>query len=307
MMPCWKDLKNMESKVLLKTEFKDLKLFRKGKVRDVYDLGDNLLIVSTDRISCFDVVLPAGIPDKGKVLTSISSFWFDFIKGLIGHHLITTNVEKYPPELKKYKSDLTGRSMLVLKTKPLPVECVVRGYLSGSGWKEYKEKQSICGINLPKGLKESDKLPEPIFTPSTKADVGHDQNINQKYVQDLIGVDIAGRLKKISIDIYKRASDYALGKGIIIADTKFEFGIYKNQMIIIDELLTPDSSRFWPLEQYRQGASNPSFDKQFVRDYLETLDWDKTAPAPALPEGIIKKTREKYLDAYRKLTGKELE
>ena len=293
----------MESNILLKTEFKDLKLFRRGKVRDVYDLGDKLLIISTDRISCFDVVLPSGIPDKGKVLTSISSFWFDFIKNIIGHHLITTDIEKYPLELKKYKADIVGRSMLVLKTKPLPVECVVRGYLSGSGWKEYKEKQSICGINLPIGLKESDKLPEPIFTPTTKADVGHDQNINQKYVQDLVGVDIAQRLKKISIDIYNRASEYALGKGIIIADTKFEFGIYNNQMIIIDEVLTPDSSRFWPLKEYKSGGCVPSFDKQFVRDYLETLEWDKTPPGPKLPENIIVKTREKYLDAYRKLTG----
>ncbi len=303
---CSRDLRNMKSEVLLKTEFKDLKLFRRGKVRDVYDLGDKLLIVSTDRISCFDVVLPCGIPDKGSVLTGMSGFWFGFIKDIIGHHLITADIEKYPPELKKYESDLAGRSMLVLKTKPLPVECVVRGYIAGSGWKEYKEKQSICGINLPVGLKESDKLPEPIFTPTTKADSGHDQNISQKNVEDLVGIDIAGRLKKISIDIYNRASAYALQKGIIIADTKFEFGMYNDRMIIIDELLTPDSSRFWPSDGYRPGACAPSFDKQFVRDYLETLDWDKRPPAPGLPEEIIKKTREKYLDAYRKLTGKEL-
>lgn len=294
----------MENNVLLKTDFKDLKLFRRGKVRDVYDLGDKLLIVSTDRISCFDVVLPSGIPDKGKVLTAISIFWFDFIKNIIPHHLISTDVDKYPPELKKYKEQLDGRSMLVLKTKPLPVECVVRGYLSGSGWKEYKEKQSVCGINLPNGLKESDKLPEVIFTPSTKADVGHDQNINQKYVEDLIGVDLADQLKKVSIDIYKLASDYALSKGIIIADTKFEFGIYNGKMIIIDEVLTPDSSRFWPLVEYRPGGPQPSFDKQFVRDYLETSNWDKTPPGPELPDEIIKKTSEKYLDAYQKLTAK---
>ena len=303
---CSRDLKNMASNVLLKTEFKDLKLFRRGKVRDVYDLGDKLLIVSTDRISCFDVVLPSGVPDKGKVLTSISCFWFDFIKGIIRHHLITVDADKYPQELKKYNSDLAGRSMLVLKTKPLPVECVVRGYLSGSGWKEYQEKGSICGINLPKGLSESDKLSEPIFTPTTKADVGHDQSINQENVQDLVGLDIAGRLKKTSIDIYKRASSFALEKGIIIADTKFEFGMHNNEMIIIDEVLTPDSSRFWPLDEYKPGVSQPSFDKQFVRDYLETLDWNKTPPAPVLPEEIIRQTREKYLDAYRKLTGKEL-
>ena len=296
----------MESNVLLKTEFEDLKLFRRGKVRDVYDLGDQLLIVSTDRISCFDVVLPSGIPYKGQVLTSISAFWFDFIKGITAHHLITTDVEKYPPELKKYKDDLSGRSMLVLKTKPLPVECVVRGYLSGSGWKEYKQKNSVCGINLPAGLKESNKLPEVIFTPSTKADVGHDENVNQNYVEGLLGRDIADKLKKTSIEIYKRASDYALQKGIIIADTKFEFGIYNNQVIIIDEALTPDSSRFWPLEDYQPGRPQPSFDKQFVRDYLDTLDWDKALPAPSLPAEIIARTTEKYLDAYHKLTGKEL-
>jgi phosphoribosylaminoimidazole-succinocarboxamide synthase len=294
----------MSSRVLLKTEFKDLTLFRRGKVRDVYDLGDELLIVSTDRVSCFDVVLPCGIPDKGKVLTSISVFWFDFIKDIIGHHLITTNVDKYPDILKKYESDLAGRSMLVLKTKPLAVECVVRGYISGSGWKEYKQRQSVCGINLPKGLRESEKLPETIFTPSTKADLGHDQNISQKYVENLVGVDLANRLKNISIAIYKLASDYALGKGIIIADTKFEFGIYKDQLIIIDEVLTPDSSRFWPLSEYRPGVASLSFDKQFLRDYLETLGWDKTPPAPALPEEVIKITTEKYLEAYHKLTSK---
>ena len=294
----------MSSRVLLKTEFKDLPLFRRGKVRDVYDLGDKLLIVSTDRISCFDVVLPCGIPDKGKLLTSISVFWFDFIKDIIGHHLITTDVNKYPPILKKYAADLTGRSMLVLKTKPLAVECVVRGYLSGSGWKEYKQKQSVCGINLPKGLKESEKLPEVIFTPSTKAELGHDQNINQKYVEDLVGVELAFRLKEISIAIYKLASDYALSKGIIIADTKFEFGLYQGQLIIIDEVLTPDSSRFWPLSDYQPGKVISSFDKQFVRDYLETLDWDKAPPAPSLPDEVIQVTTEKYFEAYRKLTSK---
>ncbi|MFH0918645.1 MAG: phosphoribosylaminoimidazolesuccinocarboxamide synthase [Candidatus Omnitrophota bacterium] len=293
----------MGKPVLLKTEFKDLELFRRGKVRDVYDLGDQLLIVSTDRISCFDVVLPCGIPNKGKVLTSISVFWFDFIKDIIPHHLITTDVDKYPVKLKKYKSELAGRSMLVFKTKPLAVECVVRGYLSGSGWKEYQQKQSICEISLPKGLKESEKLSEIIFTPTTKAGIGHDRNINQKYVEDLVGADLACRIKKISIDIYQRASDYALGKGIIIADTKFEFGIYQDQLIIIDEVLTPDSSRFWPLNEYQPGRAQASFDKQFVRDYLETLDWNKTPPAPGLPEEVIRVTTEKYLEAYRKLTS----
>jgi len=293
----------MSSDVLLKTEFKDLTLFRRGKVRDVYDLGDKLLIVSTDRISCFDVVLPCGIPGKGRVLTSLSVFWFNFIKDIIGHHLITTDVDKYPDVLKKYKTDLAGRSMLVLKTRPLAVECVVRGYLSGSGWKEYGQKQSVCGIALPEGLKESDKLPEIIFTPTTKADEGHDLNITREYVENLVGPELALRLEKISIAIYRRASDYALQKGIIIADTKFEFGIYKDQLIIIDEVLTPDSSRFWPFKQYQTGQAQPSFDKQFVRDYLETLSWNKTPPAPGLPEEVIKITTEKYLEAYRKLTS----
>ena len=296
----------MDNNVLLKTDFKDLKLFRRGKVRDVYDLGDKLLIVSTDRISCFDVVLPCGIPCKGSVLTGISEFWFDFIKDIIPHHLITVDVDKYPSELQKYKADLSGRSMLVLKTKPLPVECVVRGYLSGSGWNEYKEKQSICGINLPKGLRQSDKLPEVIFTPSTKADVGHDQNVSQKYIAELVGTDIAEALKKISIEVYERASRYALQKGIIIADTKFEFGIFNDRIIIIDEVLTPDSSRFWAAKDYQPGKAQMSFDKQFVRDYLEELGWDKNPPAPGLPAGIISKTTEKYLEAYRKLTGREI-
>jgi len=296
----------MENRVLLKTNFKDLKLFRRGKVRDVYDLGDKLLIVSTDRISCFDVVLPSGIPCKGKVLNSISIFWFDLIKNIVPHHLITADVNQYPPELKKYRDDLAGRSMLVVKTKPLPVECVVRGYLSGSGWKEYQEKQSICGISLPAGLRQSDKLPEVIFTPSTKAEVGHDQNVSQSYIADLVGKDLAENLEKVSKEVYARASSYALQKGIIIADTKFEFGIYQDRMIIIDEVLTPDSSRFWPKEEYRPDTAIPSFDKQFVRDYLETLDWNKQPPAPSLPGEIIRKTTEKYLEAYRKLTGREL-
>lgn len=301
---CKRGSRTMEDKVLLSTDFKEFNLLRRGKVRDVYDLGDKLLIVSTDRISCFDVVLPCGIPGKGRILTQISVFWFDFIKDIIGHHLISADVDKYPADLKKYKDELEGRSMLVLKAKPLPVECIVRGYLSGSGWKEYKEKQSVCQIKLPPGLRESAKLPEIIFTPSTKAEVGHDENVSQGYIENLIGTKTASRLKEVSIAIYKRASDYALKKGIIIADTKFEFGIYNDQMIIIDEVLTPDSSRFWPVAQYHSGGATPSFDKQFVRDYLQTLDWDKTPPAPGLPDAIIKKTSEKYLEAYRRLTAK---
>ena len=296
----------MEEQILLATEYKDLKLFRRGKVRDVYDLGERLLIVSSDRISCFDVVLPSGIPYKGKVLTALSLFWFDFIKGIVPHHLITADVNEYPKELQKHKKELQGRSMLVLKTKPLPVECVVRGYLSGSGWKEYKEKQSVCGIKLPGGLKESDKLPTIIFTPSTKENKGHDINVDQKYVEMQIGKEVADKILRLSIEIYSAASDYALKKGIIIADTKFEFGLCNDELVLIDEILTPDSSRFWPKDHYKPGQGQPSFDKQFVRDYLETLDWDKNPPAPKLPEDIIKKTSEKYLDVYKKLTGKEL-
>jgi len=296
----------MDKKVLLSNDFKGLKLYKRGKVRDVYDLGDKLLIVSTDRISCFDVVLPCGIPCKGYVLTSLSCFWFDFIQGIILHHLITADINKYPQELQKYKTTLRGRSMLVIKTKPLAVECVVRGYLSGSGWKEYLKKQSVCGIKLPSGLRESDKLPEILFTPSTKVDAGHDMNITQKEVEDAVGSDMADKLKKVSIEIYKKASEYALTRGIIIADTKFEFGISNNKLILIDEVLTPDSSRFWPADEYQPGRAQASFDKQFVRDYLESIKWDKTPPAPELPAEIIQKTARKYLEAHKRLTGREL-
>ncbi|MFH0790785.1 MAG: phosphoribosylaminoimidazolesuccinocarboxamide synthase [Candidatus Omnitrophota bacterium] len=297
----------MKPDVLFNTDFKDLTLYKRGKVRDVYDLGDNLLIVSTDRISCFDVVLPSAIPYKGRVLTNLSCFWFEFIQKITGHHLITADITKYPEQLQKYKVQLDGRSMLVKKTKVFPVECIVRGYLSGSGWKEYKQKQSICGIELPAGFLESDKLPEVLFTPSTKADTGHDLNVGQGYIENLIGADTARRLKQISTAIYRKAGLYALEQGIIIADTKFEFGIYNNEIILVDEVLTPDSSRFWPVNQYRPGKSPPSFDKQFVRDYLESLDWDKTPPAPGLPDEIIAKTSEKYLEVYKRLTGRDLQ
>ncbi len=296
----------MQKEILLNTDFSGLKLYKRGKVRDVYDLGNELLIVSTDRISCFDVVLSCGIPDKGQVLTSLSCFWFDFLKNIIPNHLITADVEKFPQAAKKFKDELLGRSMLVKKTKPLAVECIVRGYLSGSGWKEYQQKQSVSGVKLPAGLVESDKLPDIIFTPSTKADAGHDINVNQQYVEDLIGKETTGIVKKASIEIYRKASEYAREHGIIIADTKFEFGVYNQEVILIDEALTPDSSRFWPAEQYEPGKACPSFDKQFVRDYLEGLDWDKKPPAPKLPAEIIEKTRAKYLQAYKKLTGKEL-
>ncbi len=293
----------MSEPVVLTTGFEDLKLFRRGKVRDVYDLGDNLLIVSTDRISCFDVVLPTGIPRKGEVLTGLSRFWFDFLKGTVPHHLITCDTGAYPAHLKKYSRELSGRSMLVKKTEPFPVECIVRGYLSGSGWKEYKKDRSICGITLPSGLRESDKLPEIIFTPSTKADVGHDLNVAQGYVEDVLGKQTAAELKRLSIEVYRSASEYALTRGIIIADTKFEFGLHDGRIIIIDEALTPDSSRFWPREGYAPGKAQPSFDKQFVRDYLEGLDWNKQPPAPALPPEIVEKTSRKYLEAHYLLTG----
>jgi phosphoribosylaminoimidazole-succinocarboxamide synthase len=301
-----KEVLKVGNEPLLKTQFTDLKLFRRGKVRDVYDLDDKLLIVSTDRISCFDVVLPDGIPDKGRVLTALSCFWFDFLKDITPNHLLSTEAKDYPKELAKYRQELEGRSMLVIKSKPLPVECIVRGYLSGSGWKEYREKKSVCGIKLPDNLKESEKLPQPIFTPSTKAEVGHDLNVDQAYIEKLIGKELADEIARLSIAVYKKASEYALSRGIIIADTKFEFGIHAGQVIIIDEVLTPDSSRFWPLNEYRPGSPQPSFDKQFVRDYLETLDWDKTPPGPKLPEEIINKTSQKYLEAYRLITGRKL-
>lgn len=293
----------MSENVLLTTGFKDLKFFKRGKVRDIYDLGEELLIVSTDRISCFDVVLPDGIPDKGKVLTALSVFWFDFTKDIIPNHLISAEVKDFPPETKRYSDILKGRSMLVKRAKPLPVECVVRGYLSGSGWKEYRQTQSICGLRLPAGLKESEKLPEPIFTPATKEDAGHDINVAQKYIEDSIGTVLTKKLKETSIAIYKKAADYAYTKGIVIADTKFEFGRCGDEVILIDEVLTPDSSRFWPKDQYQPGKPQPSFDKQFVRDYLETLDWNKKPPAPNLPEEIIKKTRQKYQQALKKIVA----
>lgn len=291
---------------LLTTNFEELKLFKRGKVRDVYDLGDKLLIVSTDRISCFDVILPSGIPYKGKVLTGLSCYWFGLIKDIVPHHFLTADAGAYPEKLKKYSRELAGRSMLVLKTRPLPVECVVRGYLSGSGWKEYQKTQSVCGIKLPSGLLQSGRLPQAIFTPSTKADTGHDENVNQQYVENLVGRETAGKLADISIAIYRKASGHALERGIIIADTKFEFGMHNNKIILIDEVLTPDSSRFWPKDSYEAGVLQPSFDKQFVRDYLEGLGWNKQPPVPKLPGDIIEKTSGKYLEAYRRLTGREL-
>ncbi|MDY0292816.1 MAG: phosphoribosylaminoimidazolesuccinocarboxamide synthase [Desulfuromonadaceae bacterium] len=289
--------------VVLETKCPELNLVNKGKVRDIYDVGEHLLIVTTDRISAFDVIMNEGIPDKGFVLTEISKFWFEKMGDIIQHHIVSTNVDDFPAITHQYRTQLEGRSMLVKKAKPLPVECIVRGYISGSGWKEYKEKGSICGISLPAGLKESERLPEVIFTPSTKAELGeHDENIPFSKVEELCGVDLAAQLKQATIEIYKRARDYAETKGIIIADTKFEFGTYNDKLIWIDEALTPDSSRFWPADEYRPGGPQPSFDKQFLRDYLETLDWGKTAPAPDLPAEIVRKTGEKYKEALTRLT-----
>ncbi len=293
----------MNKQTLHNTQLQGLKVFKKGKVRDVYDLQDKLLIVSTDRISCFDVVLPTDIPCKGEVLTKLSVFWFKFTENIIPHHFITADVESYPEQLNPHKDILRGRSMLVEKAAALPVECVVRGYLSGSGWKEYQQSQSVCGIKLEKGLRESDKLLEPIFTPSTKEDVGHDVNVTRAFVEGLIGADITQQIQEASISLYKRASQYAEAKGIIIADTKFEFGIHNNKVMLIDEILTPDSSRFWPKNNYMPGGPQPSFDKQFVRDYLETQHWDKTPPGPELPDEIIKKTTRKYQQAFDMLAG----
>ena len=293
----------MKKTLIKHTDLKDIKLFKRGKVRDVYDLGDQLLIVSTDRISCFDVVLPTCIPRKGEVLTQLSLFWFEYTKDIVPNHFITVNVDEFPEELLNHKEILRGRSMLVKKTSLIPIECVVRGYLSGSGLNEYRETQSVCGIKLPEGMLEADKLDQAIFTPSTKENVGHDINVTQAYIEEKIGKETAAKVKEISIDLYKKASAYAESKGIIIADTKFEFGVCDDEIILIDEALTPDSSRFWPKAEYKSGIPQPSFDKQFVRYYLETLDWDKMPPAPNLPEEIVEKTSDKYLQAYKMITG----
>ncbi len=292
--------------VLLETNIPYLKLHNKGKVREIFEIHDKLLLVATDRISAFDVILPNGIPDKGKVLTLMSEFWFELTKDLTDNHLITTSVDEIEQITQEDKDLLRGRSMLVKKVEVVPVECVVRGYLAGSGWKEYKESKTVCNINLPDNLKESDKLPEAIFTPSTKATSGHDENISFEEVINITGRELAEELKQKSIEIYKKASEYALTKGIIISDTKFEWGKYDNKIILIDEVLTPDSSRFWPLESYSPGKSQPSFDKQFVRDYLEKSGWDKQSSPPTLPEDIVQITSKKYIEAYEKLTGKKI-
>lgn len=297
----------MKDTVILNTELKGLKLINRGKVRDLYDLGDRLLIVSTDRISAFDVILPSGIPSKGRVLNRMSDFWFAHVADIVPNHIISSNVNEYPAECRQYADVLAGRSMLVKKAKPLTVECIVRGYISGSGWADYQKTGAICGISLPKGLRESEILPEPVFTPSTKAELGfHDENISFEKTCDILGRETAEEICSLAIRIYKKARDIAGRQGIIIADTKMEFGFFDGRIIIIDELLTPDSSRFWPRDSYAPGRSQMSFDKQFVRDYLNSLDWDHSPPAPELPEDIIQKTSERYLEAYRRLTGQEL-
>lgn len=292
----------MAVNIVLKTEMPEIGAPKRGKVRDIYDLGEHILLVATDRVSAFDVVLPNGIPGKGRVLTGISLYWFRQMESIVRNHLVATEITDFPEKLKKYADILEGRAMLVKKATPMPVECIVRGYLSGSGWKEYKESGSVCGIALPAGLKESARLEEPIFTPSTKAEEGHDINISFNETVNIVGDKTAEDLKNMSLKIYKTARDMAEEKGIIIADTKFEFGTYNNELILIDELLTPDSSRFWSAKNYAPGKSQDSFDKQIVRDYLLTLDWDKTPPGPLLPDDIIAKTAERYREIMQILT-----
>jgi phosphoribosylaminoimidazole-succinocarboxamide synthase len=303
----------MSSSVVLETNLSGLPLARRGKVRDVYDLGEHLLIVATDRISAFDYVLGSPIPDKGKVLTQLSAFWFRQLADLTPHHLISVEVDDFPAIARGHRDTLAGRSMLVRKTTPLPVECVARGYLSGSGWKEYVKSGAVCGIRLPSGLEESGRLPEPIFTPATKAETGHDENIDEAQAGEIVGRDRVRRLRDLTLSIYTRGVEHAETRGIIIADTKFEFGVVTrgtgasdDELVLIDEVLTPDSSRFWPRDQYHAGHGQPSFDKQYVRDYLEQIGWNKQPPVPTLPPDVVMRTRAKYLEAYRVLTGREL-
>jgi phosphoribosylaminoimidazole-succinocarboxamide synthase len=291
---------------VLNLDLPGVKKVRSGKVREVFDLGDRFLLVASDRISAFDVIMPNGIPQKGEVLTQISHFWFAQFSGLVPNHLLAGANDPLPKELQPFESILARRSMIVKKAEPLAIECIVRGYLSGSGWKEYKQSQTICGIGLPVGLLESAELPEPIFTPSTKAAAGHDENISFVEAARIVGPELAAQARDLSLKIYRAGRDYARRRGIIIADTKFEFGLFEGKLILIDEVLTPDSSRFWPADQYAPGRSQASFDKQFVRDYLETLAWDKTPPGPKLPDEVVAKTSAKYLEAYERLTGRKL-
>jgi phosphoribosylaminoimidazole-succinocarboxamide synthase len=289
--------------VVRETHLEGLPL-RRGKVRDVYDLGDRLLIVATDRLSAYDVVLPTGIPDKGRILTALSLWWFDFLKDITPNHLITTDIALMGPAAQSQASVLAGRTMLCRKAKVFPVECVIRGYLAGSGWREYKTSGTVCGLCLPSGLKQCDRLPEPIFTPATKAETGHDENISFERAKDMIGAAAATTLRDRSLAVYRKAAEYARRHGILIADTKFEWGEAEGQILLVDEVLTPDSSRFWPADTYEPGRDQQSFDKQFVRNWLDTLDWDRTPPGPVLPDDIVAKTRAKYVEAYERLTGK---
>ena len=298
----------MPDEILLKSQFSDLKLVKRGKVRDVYEVEDKLLIVASDRMSAFDVVMDDPIPDKGKILTKLSLFWFKRLEPYVENHIISSDPAEYPEPCRKYREKLNGRSMLVKKAAPLPVECIVRGYLSGSGWTEYQSSGSLCGISLVKGLRESDKLPEPLFTPSTKAEQGlHDENISLERAAEILGEKVAGRVRDLSLKIYEIGREFAAGKGIIIADTKFEFGTVGDRIILIDEVLTPDSSRFWPKESYEPGGPQKSFDKQYLRDYLNSLNWPKKPPPPRLPQTIVEKTRAKYLEALERLTGSGLD
>lgn len=288
---------------VFETRFGNLNFLKRGKVRDLYELEDHLLMVATDRISAFDVVMPTPIPDKGKILTRMSLFWFEQIEPLVGNHLVTAAVEEYPAVCRSYATALRDRSMLVRKAQPLPIECVVRGYISGSGWKSYQKDRTVCGIRLPDGLQESDRLPEPIFTPSTKEESGHDINIDFAETVRRIGSETAEKVRDLSLEVYRRGAAMAEEKGIIIADTKFEFGFLDDELILIDEILTPDSSRFWPMDSYSPGGGQKSFDKQYLRDYLLSLDWDKNPPAPALPDSVVTNTRQKYMEALNRLTG----
>ena len=298
----------MLSQPLLDTQLDGLSLVRRGKVRDVYAAGDALILVATDRISAFDYVLGSGIPDKGSVLNQLSAFWFARTGDIVSNHVLSTDVADYPAGARKFAPQLVGRSMLCRKTTPLPVECVARGYVSGSGWKDYKATGEICGIRLPKGLRESDRLPEPIFTPATKAESGHDENISEAAAARVVGADLLAQLKRLTLALYAHGVAHAESKGIILADTKFEFGVTgAGELLLIDEMMTPDSSRYWPKDTYQPGGPQPSFDKQYVRDYLESIKWNKQPPVPSLPDDVVRNTRAKYLDAYRRLTGRELD
>jgi phosphoribosylaminoimidazole-succinocarboxamide synthase len=293
--------------VIYQTDLPGVKLHGRGKVRDIYDVGEHFLIIATDRLSAFDVVLPTPIPNKGKVLNQMSAFWFDHFKNVVPNHVVSTRVDDYPKNLHPFREQLDGRSMLVKKAKVFPLECVARGFLTGSGLKDYNKTGSVCGVRLPAGLRESDRLPQPIFTPSTKAETGHDENISEEQAAKIVGADVVAKLKELTLSLFSRGVEYASTRGIIICDTKFEFGLIDGKIAIVDEMLTPDSSRFWPADQYVAGRPQPSFDKQFVRDYLEKIGWNKQPPAPELPDDIVEATGAKYVEALRRVTGRDLQ